>query len=155
VESVAMKVLHAADLHLDSPMRGLVEYEGAPLHEVRRATRQALVQLIDVALEEEVNLLLLAGDLYDGDFRDYSTALFLVDQLARLSETNAQVAWIRGNHDAESRITRHLRLPSLAHELPTGEPGTVEFEKLGIAVHGQGYAPKPCTSLPEGAPGVL
>jgi DNA repair protein SbcD/Mre11 len=140
-----MKILHAADLHLDSPLRGLVEYEGAPLHDVRRATRRAFTRLIDVALEERVELVLLAGDLYDGDFKDFSTALFLVEQIARLREIDAKVVWIRGNHDAESRITRHLRLPSWATELPVTEPGTVCLENWGVAVHGQSYQTRDVT----------
>lgn len=135
-----MKVIHAADLHLDSPLRGLSDYEGAPVREVRLATRRALIQLIDLCLQEDAALLLLAGDLYDGDFKDYSTALFLVDQVTRLRETGCQVVWVRGNHDAQSQITRHLRLPAHAFELATAEPQTCIFEKLGIAVHGQGYA---------------
>jgi DNA repair protein SbcD/Mre11 len=140
-----MKILHAADLHLDSPMRGLVEYEGAPLHEVRRASRRAFTRLIDVALAERVTLVLLAGDLYDGDFRDFSTALFLAEQVARLQEIGAQVVWLRGNHDAENRFTRHLRLPDYVHELPTSAPGSVVFEDSGLVVHGQGYATRDTT----------
>jgi len=140
-----MKILHAADLHLDSPMRGLVEYDGAPLHEVRRASRRAFVRLIDLALEQRVAVVLLAGDLYDGDFRDFSTALFLAEQVARLQETGARVVWLRGNHDAENRFTRHLRLPDYVFELPTEKPGSVVFEDLGLVVHGQGYVNRDTT----------
>ena len=134
-----MKIVHAADLHLDSPLRGLPAYEGAPVAEVRGATRRALVSLIDLCFEQEASLLLLAGDLYDGDFKDYSTALFLVEQLSRLADLGCRVVWLRGNHDAQSQITRHLRLPELSHELSTNEPETKVFEQLGVAVHGQGY----------------
>ncbi|HSC87096.1 MAG TPA: DNA repair exonuclease [Polyangiaceae bacterium] len=135
-----MKLVHAADLHLDSPLRGLPSYEGAPLHDVRSATRRALVGLVDLCLEQDARLLLLAGDLYDGDFRDYGTALFLVEQLQRLRETSCRVVWLRGNHDAQSQITRHLRLPAHVRELATEAPETVSFEELGLSVHGQGYA---------------
>ncbi len=140
-----MKIVHAADLHLDSPLRGLPAYEGAPLAEVRSATRRALSGLVDLCFEQRASLLLLAGDLYDGDFRDYSTALFLVEQLSRLREIDCKIVWIRGNHDAENQITRHLRLPEGAFELSTQSPETLVFEGLGVAVHGQGYATRDLT----------
>jgi len=61
--------LHTADIHLDSPLRGLSHYEGAPsIEEIRGATRQALDNLVNFALEEKVNFVLVAGDLYDGDW---------------------------------------------------------------------------------------
>ena len=59
--------LHAADIHLDSPLRGLSHYEGAPpIEEIRGATKQALDNLVNFALEEKGNFVLVAGDLYDG-----------------------------------------------------------------------------------------
>jgi DNA repair exonuclease SbcCD nuclease subunit len=136
---VRFKLVHAADLHLDSPLVGLARYEGAPVSEVRGATRRALENLVNLCLEEDAKLLLLAGDLYDGDWRDYATGLFFAAQMARLRETGTQVVWIRGNHDAESKITRHLSLGEHCHELSTKKPQTIAFEALSIAVHGQGF----------------
>jgi exonuclease SbcD len=135
-----MKIVHAADLHLDSPLRGLTSYEGAPVEDVRSATRRAFGALIDLCLQEEAKLLLIAGDLYDGDFRDYSTALFFTEQVARLRDGGTQVIWLRGNHDAANRITRHLRTAEHVHELSHESPQTLLFEQLGVALHGQGYA---------------
>ncbi len=133
-------IVHAADLHIDSPLRGLSRYEGAPVAELRGATRRALENLISLCLEEQAKLLLLAGDLYDGEWRDYSTGLFLSAQLARLREVGTQVVWIRGNHDAQSRLTKHLDLGEHAFELGVRAPETRSFEAFGVAVHGQGFA---------------
>ena len=110
-----MKILHAADLHIDSPMRGLERYEGAPVETMRLATRRALSNLVDYCLNESVALLLLAGDLFDGDWRDYSTGLFFASQMSRLREGNVMVVFTRGNHDAKSEISKHLRLPDNVH----------------------------------------
>jgi DNA repair exonuclease SbcCD nuclease subunit len=136
---VRFKVVHAADLHLDSPLVGLARYEGAPVSEVRGATRRALENLVSLCLEEDAKLLLLAGDLYDGDWRDYATGLFFAAQMARLREVGTRVVWIRGNHDAQSKITKHLLLPDHCHELSTKKPETLAFEDLGVALHGQGF----------------
>jgi DNA repair exonuclease SbcCD nuclease subunit len=134
-----MKLLHAADLHIDSPLRGLSAYEGAPAEDIRVAARRAVTNLVDLARAEGVDMVLLAGDVFDGDWQDYNTGLFYAHQLRRLADAGIRVVVVAGNHDAESRITRELTLPDTVHRLPTEAPGTLEFADLGLAVHGQGF----------------
>ena len=81
------KFIHAADIHLDSPLKGLERYEGAPDEEIRGATRRALENLVKLAIEREVDFVLIAGDLYDGDWKDHNTGLFFVKQMSRLRQT--------------------------------------------------------------------
>ena len=140
-----MKILHASDLHLDSPLRGLARYPGAPVARLRGATRKALANLVDLAIAEPVDLVLLAGDLYDGDWRDYGTGLAFVAEMRRLREAGIRVVSIRGNHDAASQITRDLKLPENVVDLSTSAPQTIELDRLGIAVHGQGFATQKVT----------
>ncbi len=134
-----MRVVHAADLHIDSPLRGLRRLEGAPVEDIRLATRRAFQRLIDLCLDQEASLLLLAGDVFDGDWRDFNTGLFFVRELSRLRESATRVVMIRGNHDAESVISRSVPLPEHVTILRSDVPETVVFEDLGIAVHGQSY----------------
>lgn len=155
-----MKFVHAADLHLDSPLRGLAKYAGAPVEEMRLAARRACENLVALCIDERADLLLLAGDLYDGDWRDYSTGLYFASQLARLREAGVRVVFVRGNHDAASQITRHLRLPDNVTELPIDAPKSVCFDDLGIAVHGQSFATRAVTenlaqSYPDAIPRYL
>src|SRR5918996_1910432 len=105
------KFIHAADIHLDSPLRGLEQYDGAPVEQIRGATRQALANLVELALAERVAFVLLAGDLYDGEWKDYNTGLFFAAQMTRLREAGIRAFLIAGNHDAASQLTRYLRLP--------------------------------------------
>ena len=135
-----MRFLHAADLHLDSPLRGLDRYEGAPVDEVRGATRRAFENLIAVARRERVDLVVIAGDLYDGDWPDYNTGLFFIKGVAQLAEEGIPVAIVRGNHDAASRLTKALRLPTNVHLFADASPETKPFANIGIAVHGQSFA---------------
>jgi len=79
-----MKLVHAADIHLDSPMRGLARYDGAPVDQLRLATRTALANLVDMSIEEGADALLVAGDLFDGDWLDYGTACGRFGLLATL-----------------------------------------------------------------------
>jgi DNA repair exonuclease SbcCD nuclease subunit len=134
------KLVHAADLHLDSPLVGLERYEGAPAGELRRATRGALERLVELCVNEGAELLLIAGDLFDGNWRDYSTGLFLCERMARLREAGVRVVWLRGNHDAASRLRKHLRLPENVRELSHARPESVSFEDLNLVVHGQGFS---------------
>lgn len=135
-----MRFLHCADIHLDSPLRGLERYEGAPVEEVRGATRRAFRNLIDAALRERVDFVVIAGDLYDGNWPHIGTGLFFAKGMAQLGESGIAVYGVRGNHDAASKITRTLRQPGNVHFLPDHAPATLINPDLGLAVHGQSFA---------------
>ncbi len=134
-----IKFIHAADIHLDSPLLRLDAYEGAPAGEIRGATRRAFENLVRTALEEEVAFVLIAGDLYDGDWKDYNTGLYFVSQMGRLRAAGIPVFIVAGNHDAASTITRSLRLPENVHLFPADRPATVQLEGLDVAIHGQSF----------------
>jgi exonuclease SbcD len=133
--------IHASDLHLDSPLKGLEAYEGAPdIEEIRSAGRQALVNLVDFALNEQVPLVMFAGDLYDGDWPDFSTGLFFAQQMQRLSKDGIRVAIVWGNHDAQNKMTKSLVMPAHVRVFSARKPETAVYDDLHIAVHGQSYA---------------
>lgn len=135
-----MRVIHAADFHLDSPLRGLAAYDTAPVEAIRTTSRRALVRLVDTVIEREAALLLIAGDVFDGDWNDYNTGLFYVQQLSRLTAAGIRVVSISGNHDAASKLTKALTLPDGVVHFGTAASETVVFDDLAIAVHGQSYA---------------
>ena len=135
-----MRFIHTADIHLDSPLQGLEVYEDAPVNEIRGATRRAFDNLIDLALAEDVDFVLIAGDLYDGDWKDYNTGLFFVTRMGRLEKKGIKVFIVSGNHDAASRITRTMPLPGNVTFFSSGKPQTVRLEDLGTVIHGQSYA---------------
>lgn len=155
-----MRFLHAADVHLDSPLRGLERYEGAPVEEIRGATRRAFENLVALAIEESVDFVLLAGDIYDGDWRDYNTGLFFSAQMGRLNDHGIPVFLIAGNHDAASQITRALRPPPNLSVFATRAPETWVLEHLGVAIHGQGFPSRAVTddlsrAYPQGDPALF
>ncbi|MFO0687121.1 MAG: DNA repair exonuclease [Myxococcota bacterium] len=134
------RFLHAADIHLDSPLQGLERYPDAPADAVRGAPRRAFEALIDLAIGERVAFVLLAGDLYDGDWKDYNTGLFFVAQVRRLAEAGIPVYLVSGNHDAASQITKRLSLPPNVHHFASRRPETVELPAYDLAIHGQSFA---------------
>jgi exonuclease SbcD len=137
---LSFSFIHAADIHLDSPLAGLEQYEGAPVDRIRSATRDAFKNLVDAAIANQVAFVIIAGDLYDGDWKDYNTGLFFASQMVRLQKANIKVFLIRGNHDAASIISRELKLPDNVIEFSTKKPETYMLEDLEVAIHGQGFA---------------
>jgi DNA repair protein SbcD/Mre11 len=139
-----VRFVHAADLHIDSPLRGLERYPGAPVDRVRGATRRAFENLVAHCIETEAHVLMLAGDLFDRDWRDYGTGLFFVSQLNRLREVGTHVLVLRGNHDAKNAVTRNLRYPEHVFEFPSDKPHVRRIADSRftseLAVHGQSFA---------------
>lgn len=113
------------------------------MEEIRSATRVALRNLVELALDQQVDLMVIAGDLYDGDWRDHNTGLFFVQQISRLTREGIPVLAISGNHDAANQMTRSLPLPKNPDGstimLSSQQAESRRFESLGIAVHGRSF----------------
>lgn len=139
------RFIHTADIHLDSPLRSLALKEPEAAELVSNATRQTFSKTIDLCLEEQVNALLIAGDLYDGELKSMKTAAFVTRELRRLTEAGVKAFIIRGNHDAESRITKHLELPDGVHVF-SGRAEAVPVDGADVVICGVSFA-KP--SAPE------
>lgn len=135
-----MLVVHAADIHLDSPLRGLGRIGDDYAQELRRSTRRALENLVALTMDRAADLLVIAGDLYDGSWHDFDTGQFFIEQMVMLKEAGIPVVIVSGNHDAASQITRSLTLPPGIHLMATDKPESIAFDDLGAVVHGQGYA---------------
>ncbi|MHB8952762.1 MAG: metallophosphoesterase family protein [Pirellulaceae bacterium] len=135
-----MKFIHAADLHIDSPLKGLESYEGAPLERLQGATRVGLENLVRLAVEHAVHFVIIAGDLFDGKWQDMHTGLWTAAQFRALERAGVRVFLLQGNHDAASRVPHAITWPSNVHVFSVERPETVILEGLKVAVHGQGFA---------------
>ena len=139
------RFIHTGDIHLDSPLRGLAGQQGAAADRIRTATRTAFANLVDYAIEDAVNFFIIAGDLYDGDWRDYQTGLFFAAQMGRLAKVSIPVFLLYGNHDAESQITKRLTLPENVRAFSSRKPETFDIEDLRVALHGQSFRQRDIT----------
>ncbi len=147
------KFVHAADIHLDSPLRGLQRYEGAPVDFIRSATRAAFRNLVDFCIDKKAAFLIIAGDLYDGDWKDYNTGLFFASQMSQLKKAGIEVFLVKGNHDAASQISRQLRLPDNVTVFPSNKAVTKKMEKIKVAFHGHSFSAQAVTDdLSRGYP---
>jgi len=136
----SFRFLHTADIHLDSPLHGIARYEGVPAGEVRGATRAAFDNLIQCAIDEAVDFVLIAGDLFDGDWKDMGTGLYFSRAMGRLHKAGIPVFLLAGNHDAASVLTRSVPQPPNVRLFSSRRPETHRLEEIGVAIHGQSFA---------------
>ena len=137
-----IRFIHAADIHLDSPLKGLANRHNLPTDKILAATRDALVNLVTLALDQNVDFVLLAGDIYDGDPEDLKANFHFNQQMGRLNQNNIKVVMITGNHDAKSKISKPLSPPKNLTILSAHQPESCEITKEGeviAIIHGQGF----------------
>ena len=140
------RFLHAADLHIDSPLRGLEADPDAPADRIRTATRAAYTNLVELALHDQVAFVLIAGDLFDGEWQDWRTGQFFARETARLTRAGIRVFCIRGNHDAASVVTAGSRCPMARACCPPTSPPRSASPSCNVCIHGMGFSAR---SVPE------
>jgi len=140
---MAYRFVHAADIHLDSPLRSLALRDPDLAALIGNATRRAFERIVDLCLHEAVDALILAGDLYDGDQTSMKTARFLAEQIRRLHGAGVRTFVIRGNHDALSKITKELAFPETV-SVYTGRGEAIAHDRAAggfdVVVHGLSFA---------------
>ena len=141
---MAFSFIHAADLHLDSPLIGLAEKDEVLAAAFRKASWRAFDNLIDTAIEDEVDFVIIAGDLFGGDWRNYETGLVFARGMGRLHRAEIPVFKVRGNHDAECIFTKKLELPPNVTVFGSRKAESVELDELGIVLHGRSFAARSC-----------
>lgn len=138
IEENNIKFIHASDLHIDSPLKGLDKYENAPVDMIRSATRKAFENLIELAIKENVDFIILSGDLVDGEWNNTQTILWLNNQFRKLEKYAIQIYTIKGNHDAQNNLSKFITLSENVHEFPN-MPYTFIDSNNRYAIHGQSY----------------
>lgn len=149
-----IKLLHTADLHLDSPLNSLALSDDELRHQVRAASRKALENIVDLALEHQAIALLVSGDLFDRAERSARTAVFLTVQFDRLKDAGIRVFYVKGNHDAVNPISGGANFPNNVH-LFSGHGGVVELGE-DLCIHGVSFSGKlmPESLIPKFKPPV-
>ena len=152
------KFIHASDLHLGSPLIGLSLKDEAVAKQFAAASRDAFTDLVTRSIELRAAFVIIAGDVYDGEWKDTSIGLFFNRELARLDRAGIQVFLLKGNHDAESVVTKTISLPECVRQFPSNNPNTFRIEELEVAIHGRSFPDRAVTenyavSYPEPIPG--
>lgn len=137
-----IKFIHAADLHLDSPFIGLNHLPESIFQLVKESTFQSFEKMIDLAIKEKVDFILISGDVYDGEDRSLRAQLFFQKQMERLDQNGIHAYVIYGNHDHTSGQSFHLDLPENVYVFSDQEVECVNFErdgKLITSIYGFSY----------------
>ncbi|MCM3690292.1 metallophosphoesterase family protein [Neobacillus niacini] len=132
--------IHAADLHLDSPMVGLKNLPANILSRVRESTFTALGNLTSAAIDNNVDFVILAGDLYDGEDRSLRAQSRFRNEMQKLSQKGIPVYVIHGNHDHLNGSWVHLDMPSNVHFFSSDVEMKIFHTKRGEKVHLYGFS---------------
>ena len=92
---------------------------------------------------ESVNFVLIAGDLFDGDWKDYHTGLYFISQIHRLKTAGITVFIVSGNHDAAGQMTRSLPYPENVHVFSPESPETRTLDELELPSTARASRPLP------------
>ncbi|KKI90790.1 hypothetical protein WQ54_18750 [Bacillus sp. SA1-12] len=111
----SIRFIHAADLHIDSPFVGLKHLPSELFEKIKESTFLAFSKLISSAIKEQVDFVLLSGDLYDGEERSLKAQLRLKKEFERLAEAGIEVYVIHGNHDHMGGNWLDLEWPGNVH----------------------------------------
>lgn len=115
-----IRLLHAADIHLDTSFSGR---DREVRRRLREASREAFRRVVETAVTEEVDVLVIAGDLFDGSRLSFETETLLRDSFRRLESAGIPVVYATGNHDPGQGIARdRLRWPANVTVICDGTP---------------------------------
>ena len=143
------RFLHAADLHLDSPFRGLGRRDAELAQRLRDASLLALQRLVQTAIDRDCHFVVLAGDLYDGLERGVRAQLALRRAADRLHEADIALVMLNGNHDPIELGYKAVReWPSSTWQLSAGKPQVVELTTAAgrVTITGQSFPTKRVTT---------
>jgi DNA repair protein SbcD/Mre11 len=136
---VTFRFLHTADLHLNSPFIGLALRDEALAKRLAAASREAFSDLITKAIEAGVAFVVIAGDVYDGEWKDTSIGLFFNREIGRLERAGIPVYLVKGNHDAESVVTKAIKPRGNVNVFSSAKAETFQIQSLKVALHGRSF----------------
>ncbi|MEW9669083.1 metallophosphoesterase [Ammoniphilus sp. 3BR4] len=126
-----MKFVHAADLHLDTPFVGLSQLPPLIREQIQESTFQSYQRLIDFCIEEQVDFLLLSGDIYNSSDRSLRAQLRFKEGLEKLASFGISSYVIHGNHDPLDGYRARLTWPEQVHFFGGEEVEAIPHRKQG------------------------
>ncbi|MET0904428.1 MAG: DNA repair exonuclease, partial [Tardiphaga sp.] len=131
--------IHAADLHIDSPLAGLRLKDATVAARFASAGRRAVDALIDETIASKAAFLIIAGDVFDGSWKDVTTGLFFVSAIGRLHREGIPTYIVKGNHDAESVVARDLPYPDSVQVFPANKAMSMTLDAYRTVLHGRSF----------------
>jgi DNA repair protein SbcD/Mre11 len=141
----AFRFIHCSDLHIDSPFKGLTSQVPSLAERLRESTFQSFNKIVKIALEEKVDAVLIAGDIFDGADRSLQAQLKFRRGLLELSQVGIPSFIVHGNHDPSNSWSHTLDWPENTTIFPANKvesfPVTKDGETLA-RIYGISYPQK-------------
>lgn len=135
--------IHTSDLHLGAPFRGLRDLSDTWANRLLAAIPESYRRVVDAAIEQEVDFVIIAGDIFDSARASYADHLVFFEGLNRLNDANIKVYLCTGNHDPYTSWQQDFfAFPPNTYMFPADKPGFVVFEKKGeplVLLGGRSY----------------
>lgn len=132
--------IHAADLHLDSPMTGLKHLPPAIFQKLQESTFAAFTKIVDSAISLAVDFVILAGDLFDGEDRSIRAQTRFRKEMERLEECGIPVFAVHGNHDHMEGSWVQMQMPDNVHIFSHEVEVVKHIAANGTSVHLYGFS---------------
>jgi DNA repair exonuclease SbcCD nuclease subunit len=145
---MTFKFIHCSDLHIDSPFKGFSSAESSLLEVLRKSTYKAFQNIVELALKEEVEAVLIAGDIYDGAEKSLEAQLKFRHGLQKLSDKGIDTFIVHGNHDPLDSWSASLEWPKRVHVFSGTQMECLPVERNGVVkayVHGISYSKRDVT----------
>ena len=127
------RFIHASDLHLERPLSGVAEVPDTLREAFLDAPYLAAERLFENALAEQVDFVVLAGDVLHAEITGPRGPLFLVSQFERLRQRGIRVYWAGGQVDPPEAWPAVIRLPDNVHYFPHGRCEELQHHRGGDA----------------------
>jgi len=124
-----IKFIHTADLHLDTPFKGLSLWNDDLASKLKEATFNSFRKIIDLCIQEKADFMIIAGDIFDSENKSLAAQLKFVDELKRLSNKGIPVYFVCGNHDPLSSWLESIQMPGNTFRFDSAEVENYIFQK--------------------------
>ena len=140
-----IKFIHTGDLHLDTPFKGLSNVNRELAGRLKDATFKSFRKIINLCIDEDVDFLLITGDIFDSEIQSLAAQLGFVKELEKLSKRGIPTYMICGNHDPLNSWMEELKLPENVFRFGASEVEYFTFERDGkplADIYGISYGTK-------------
>ncbi|MDO9556379.1 MAG: DNA repair exonuclease [Coriobacteriia bacterium] len=137
----SVRFIHAADLHLDAPFKGVDATDERVRHTLIEATYRALDEVVNACIERQVDFLVIAGDAYNSRDKSVRAQFAFQRAMQRLAEADIPVYLVWGNHDPADGWSAGISLPESVHIFSARQVERVVFEREGVtcAIYGRSF----------------
>jgi exonuclease SbcD len=129
-----IKFIHTADLHLDTPFKGLSNLNADLANKLKDATFKSFKRIIDLCIERKVDFLIISGDIFDSENKSLRAQKEFISEITRLSNQGIHTYFNCGNHDLLNSWLDILQLPDNVYRFGCDNVESITYTKNGSSI---------------------